>query len=137
MQTRMIGKSNRSAGTTPEKIRNVGPRSTAWLKQVGIRAVADIRAIGAFAAFLKVRRAGFKATLSLVYALAGAEDDCHWQTLNPERKAVLLAQFQAFEIEQKAARKRFGPPGSSLGSTLVAKALGSSDPDFGGGGSAD
>jgi DNA transformation protein and related proteins len=128
--TRAIGKSNTPAKAGPEKIRNVGPKSAAWLRQVGIRSTEDVRAIGAFAAFLKVRRAGFKASLSLIYALAGAEDDIHWQSLGPERKSVLLAQYTIFEAEQKAAKKIFSPrnSGGVLGAKLVEQALGRSEP---------
>lgn len=128
--TRSIGKSNRSTKTpaTQEKIRNIGPKSAAWLKQVGIKSTADIAGIGAFNAFLKVRRAGFKASLSLIYALAGAEDDCDWRELNPDRKQTLLAQYESFEAEQKAARKIFTPRSGTVGSILE-QALGKSDGD--------
>ena len=99
----------------------------AWLKQVGIRSLADIRTHGAWGSFLKVRKAGFKASLSLVYALAGAEDDVHWQQLDPVRKAGLLAQYSEWEIQQKAAKKIFAPRGGNLGATLVEQALGKSE----------
>ena len=126
--TRAIGKSNQPAKPAAEKIRNVGPKSAAWLRQVGIKSTDDVRALGAFAAFLKVRRAGFKASLSLIYALAGAEDDCHWQTLGPERKAALLEQYTVFEAEVKAAKKIFSPRGgSNMGAVLVEQALGKTE----------
>jgi DNA transformation protein and related proteins len=124
---RAIGKSNTPANSGPEKIRNLGPKSMAWLKQVGIRSLADIRTHGAWGSFLKVRKAGFKASLSLVYALAGAEDDVHWQQLDPARKAALLAQYSEWEIQQKAAKKIFAPRGGNLGASLVEQALGKSE----------
>ena len=39
------------------KIRNVGPKSAAWLRQVGVRTAEDLFRIGPVAAFLKVKRA--------------------------------------------------------------------------------
>lgn len=126
--SRAIGKSNQAAKPGAEKIRNIGPKSAAWLRQVGIKSAEEIKSLGAFNAFLKVRRAGFKGTLSLVYALAGAEDDCHWQALGPERKAQLLEQYNAFEAEQKAQKKIFAPRGgNNLGAQLVERALGRSE----------
>ncbi len=126
--TRAIGKSNQPAKPAAEKIRNIGPKSAAWLRQVGIKSTEDVRALGAYAAFLKVRRAGFKASLSLIYGLAGAEDDCHWQTLDPERKAALLAQFTVFEAEQKAAKRIFTPRGGvNMGAVIVEQALGKTE----------
>jgi DNA transformation protein and related proteins len=130
--TRAIGKSNRSPNQpkTMEKIRNVGPKSAAWLKQVGVKSTADVRAIGAFNTFLKVRKAGFKASLNLIYALAGAELDCDWRELAPERKQELAKAFEAFEAEAKAQRKIFSPrsgPGSGAVSAILEQALGKSE----------
>jgi len=72
------------------KIRNVGPKSAAWLRQVGIKSPADLQQIGAVEAFLKIKRAGFKPSLNLLYALAGALENCHWSRLPQERKSALL-----------------------------------------------
>ncbi|MGE8239556.1 MAG: TfoX/Sxy family protein, partial [Stenotrophomonas indicatrix] len=61
------------------KLRNIGPKSAAWLRQVGLRSREDLVAIGAVGAFVKVKRAGFKPSLNLLYSLEGALLDCHWQ----------------------------------------------------------
>ncbi|MBO8043504.1 TfoX/Sxy family DNA transformation protein, partial [Pseudomonas aeruginosa] len=42
------------------KLRNIGPKSAAWLRQVGLRSRDDLVAIGAVGAFAKVKRAGLK-----------------------------------------------------------------------------
>ena len=60
------------------QLRNIGPKSAAWLRQVGLRSADDLVAAGSVHAFLKVRRAGFKPSLNLLYALEGALLDCHW-----------------------------------------------------------
>jgi DNA transformation protein len=73
------------------KIRNVGPKSAAWLRQVGVRTQEDLMRIGPVEAFMKVKRAGFRPSLNLLYALAGAIEDCHWADLPDERKAALVA----------------------------------------------
>lgn len=72
------------------KIRNVGPKSAAWLRQVGVRTAEDLIRVGPVEAFLKVKRAGFRPSLNLLYAMAGAIDDCHWTDLSEERKAALI-----------------------------------------------
>ncbi len=38
------------------KIRNVGPKSAAWLRQVGVRTAEDLFRIGPVDVFLKVKR---------------------------------------------------------------------------------
>ena len=77
------------------KIRNVGPKSAAWLRQVGIKTDDEVRAIGALEAFMKVKRAGFKPSLNLLYALEGAVLDCHWTALTTERKSELVLEVNA------------------------------------------
>jgi DNA transformation protein and related proteins len=81
--------------TTPLKLRNIGPKSAAWLRQVGLRTEEDLRAIGALEAFVRVKRAGFKPSLNLLYALEGALLDCHWQEIPAERRSELLAAAEA------------------------------------------
>ena len=80
---------------TPLKLRNIGPKSAAWLRQVGLRTEDDLRAIGALEAFMRVKRAGFKPSLNLLYALEGALMDCHWQDVPAERRSELLVAAEA------------------------------------------
>ncbi len=81
--------------TTSIKLRNIGPKSAAWLRQVGLRTEEDLRAIGALEAFMRVKRAGFKPSLNLLYALEGALTDCHWQDVPSERRSELLVAADA------------------------------------------
>jgi DNA transformation protein len=72
------------------KIRNVGPKSAAWLRQVGVRTQEDLLRLGPVEAFMKVKRAGFRPSLNLLYALAGAIENCHWADLPDGQKAALV-----------------------------------------------
>ena len=81
--------------TAGPKLRNIGPKSAAWLRQVGLRSLDDVAAIGAVDAFMKVRRAGFKPSLNLLYSLEGALQDCHWQEVPEARRLVLVAELEA------------------------------------------
>lgn len=85
--------------TKDNKIRNVGPKSAAWLRQVGVRTAEDLVRVGPVEAFLKVKRAGFRPSLNLLYSMAGAIDDCHWTGLSEERKEALLSELQAAEAD--------------------------------------
>ena len=84
-----------SANATAPKLRNIGPKSAAWLRQVGLRSHADIAEIGSLEAFMRVKRAGFKPTLNLLYAIEGALLDCHWQELPEARRAELILAADA------------------------------------------
>ncbi|MEO7936134.1 MAG: TfoX/Sxy family protein [Dokdonella sp.] len=81
------------------KIRNVGPKSAAWLRQVGVRTAEDLFRIGPVDVFLKVKRAGFRPSLNLLYSLAGAIDDCHWTDLASERKEALIRDLEEAESD--------------------------------------
>jgi len=91
------------------KLRNIGPKSAAWLRQVGLRTPEELTAIGAVGAFVKVRRAGFKPSLNLLYSLEGALQDCHWQELPEARRTELVAEYEAI-IADKPLKK--APPAS-------------------------
>ena len=77
------------------KLRNIGPKSAAWLRQVGLRTPEELAAVGAVGAYVKVRRAGFKPSLNLLYALEGALADCHWQEVPDARRAELVQAAEA------------------------------------------
>ena len=106
------------------KIRNVGPKSAAWLRQVGVRTQEDLERLGPVEAFMKVKRAGFRPSLNLLYALEGALADCHWADLPDERKAALLAGAEAAEAanpiktrwQKQADRSAAGASGASSSS---------------------
>ncbi|MCG6116981.1 MAG: TfoX/Sxy family protein [Aquimonas sp.] len=94
-----------------DRLRNVGPKSAAWLRQVGIRTPEELLAAGAVGAFMKVKRAGFRPSLNLLYSLEGAILGCHWQQVPEARR-----QQMAAEVEELSAllpdpkKKRPGGP---------------------------
>jgi hypothetical protein len=88
------------------QLRNIGPKSAAWLRQVGVRTQEDLVAAGAIGAFLKVRRAGFKPSLNLLYSLEGALTGCHWQQIPAPRRLQLQAELEQAIAEQPAPRGR-------------------------------
>ena len=79
----------------PLKMRNIGPKSAAWLRQVGLRTPEDLAAAGPVDAFMRVKRAGFKPSLNLLYALEGALCDCHWQEVPDARRVQLVEAAEA------------------------------------------
>jgi len=80
---------------TAPKMRNIGPKSAAWLRQVGLRSLDDLAAVGTVEAFMRVKRAGFKPGLNLLYAIEGALLDCHWQEVPEERRHELILAAEA------------------------------------------
>lgn len=92
-----------------DKLLNIGPKSAAWLRQVGVRTHADLSREGALGTFLKVKRAGFKPSLNLLYALAGAEKGCHWTALSADEKSTMVLAVNAADDAAKQAKKFVTP----------------------------
>lgn len=76
------------------KLRNIGPKSSAWLRQVGLHTAQELAEAGPVEAFMRVKRAGFKPSLNLLYALEGALCDCHWQDVPQDRRTQLVDAAQ-------------------------------------------
>jgi hypothetical protein len=88
------------------KMRNIGPKSAAWLRQVGLRTLEDLAAVGTVEAFMRVKRAGFKPGLNLLYAIEGALLDCHWQEVPEERRQELILAADAATAKLPPPRNR-------------------------------
>ncbi len=73
-----------------ENLKNIGPKTAAWLHDIGIHTRADLEAMGAVMAYkiLKHQRPK-QVTILLLYALDGALSGKHWNALGPKRKTVL------------------------------------------------
>ncbi|MDW8478909.1 MAG: TfoX/Sxy family protein [Xanthomonadales bacterium] len=104
----------------------VGTKSAAWLRQVGVRSRADLERLGALEAFLRVKRAGFRPSLNLLWALEGALLRCHW-TAVPEARRLELRQALAEAEARLAAARAHGGAGGALPSPSGAGA--DEDPD--------
>lgn len=74
-------------------LRNLGPRSTAWLRAAGIRSREDIRRLGVIEVCRRVHAAGHPLSVLLAYALEGALADCHWNEIPAETRRALRGEF--------------------------------------------
>ena len=104
--------------STQDKLRNIGPKSAAWLRQVGLRTREDLASVGAVDAFMRVKRAGFKPSLNLLYALEGALLECHWQEIPDARRVELVAQAEGKIALLPAPRGR--PAAGPVTTTIMA-----------------
>lgn len=73
------------------RLHNIGPKSAAWLRAVGIETRAELERAGSVGAYRKVLAAGFEPTLNLLYALEGALLELRWDRL-PEAVRENLRQ---------------------------------------------
>ena len=90
----------------PPQLKNLGPVSTRWLASVGIRRRADLIRLGPVEAFLRVKAAGHKPSLNLLWALAGAERGLRWNKLSEQDRHALLLELDAAQQSKGPGRKR-------------------------------
>jgi DNA transformation protein and related proteins len=91
----MSSGTRRLPGRPGPGLKNVGPVSRRWLSSVGIQKRADLIRMGPVEAFLRVRAAGHKPTLNLLWALAGAERGLPWNRLSAADRQQLLLELDA------------------------------------------
>lgn len=88
------------------RLRNLGPVSRRWLDAVGVRSRADLEALGAATAYERVRAAGFRPSLNLLWALEGALMDLHWSRVPQAVKAALLERVEARAVSEPGREAR-------------------------------
>ena len=72
------------------RLRSLGPKSAAWLKEIGIETERELRAIGAVAAYRRLKARNPEGiTLNMLWALHAALEDIHWKAIDAETKARL------------------------------------------------
>lgn len=77
-----------------ENLRNLGPKSAAWLHDAGIHSIGQLRQLGPAVAFRRVRQQQPKASLNLLWALVAGLADMDWRELTDEQKHLLLNEVE-------------------------------------------
>jgi hypothetical protein len=84
-----------AATATPvNELRNLGPVSSQWLRAVGIKTGGDLHKCGPVVAFRLVKQKYPKASLNLLWAMAGALKDQDWRDLSAKERKRLLAELE-------------------------------------------
>jgi DNA transformation protein len=78
-------------------LRNLGPKSAGILQGAGITTPEQLREAGAVAAYIRVKRAGYAASLNLLWALEGAISGLPWQVVAREHRTSLLLALETAE----------------------------------------
>jgi DNA transformation protein len=75
------------------ELRNLGPKSEAWLNRIGIFTREDLEKVGAVEAYRLLKQQGFPASLNLVYAIEAMLIEEHWTKLPADLKIELKEQI--------------------------------------------
>ncbi|QDU99190.1 TfoX/Sxy family protein [Lignipirellula cremea] len=77
-----------------ENLRNLGPASSGWLREVGVGTISDLRRLGPALAYRRVQLRKGPVSLNLLWALAAGLRDRSWLELSPEEKQELETELQ-------------------------------------------
>lgn len=71
-------------------MRNLGPKSKAWLREIGIETLADLQAMGPVEAYRRLKFIYPKqVSLTMLWALVGAVQGRHWNSFSVEEKSAI------------------------------------------------
>lgn len=82
-----------SPDAKPERLRNFGPKSQAWLAGLGIEDLAALRRADAFQVYARLKAQGVPVSLNLLYALLGAQQDRDWREVKREERSAILLRL--------------------------------------------
>ncbi|MBV1787505.1 TfoX/Sxy family protein [Marinobacterium sp. D7] len=91
-------------------LNGLGPKSEAWLCEVGIDTPERLRETGAVAAFVKLQQeCSVKPSMNFLYALVGALEDRHWTAIARTEKGRLLTELDGYcELQRIMAEQDSG-----------------------------
>ena len=79
-------------------LRGLGPRSLGQLVALGVSSAEQLRAEDAFELYGRIKAAWPSASLNLLYALLGAQEDRDWREVARERRTEILLRLDAMGL---------------------------------------
>lgn len=78
-----------------ENLRNLGPTSASWMREVGITTNAELQRLGPAVAYQMVKQKQATASLNLLWALTAGILDRDWRDLSEEEKKKLRVEVES------------------------------------------
>lgn len=75
-------------------LRNLGPTSAQWLRDVGIETIGDLRSQGPVLVFQRVKQQQAKVSWNLLWALAAGLEERDWRELSAAEKDCLRREIE-------------------------------------------
>jgi DNA transformation protein len=72
-------------------LRGLGPKSMAWLAELGIHQASDLQGVDVFEVYRQLKQRHHPVSRNLLYALIGAQENRDWREVaRTDRTAILL-----------------------------------------------
>lgn len=81
-------------GQPIENLKNLGPKSGQWLREVGIATIGELERLGPVIAYRLVKQQQRNASLNLLWALAAGLKDLDWRDLTEGQKDRLRREAE-------------------------------------------
>jgi DNA transformation protein and related proteins len=95
------------------QLRGIGPVSKRLLIAYGIESLEDLRRVDVFELYARIRQREGSASLNLLYALLGAQQDRDWRDVAREDRTMILMRLDDLglmsdtaSLRQRASRSR-------------------------------
>lgn len=75
--------------TSVHLLSNLGPKSAAWLAEIGVLTRGDLERVGIADAYRLLKQAGYPASLNLLWAMYGAVHGIDWRDVPEAEKQRL------------------------------------------------
>jgi DNA transformation protein len=95
-----------SADRDLRSLLNLGPKSSAWLADAGIRTIEQVRELGPVGVCRRLFEHGRPVAVLLAYAIEGGLSGTHWNAIPWETKQALRAEFAAMKAEFRKPKRR-------------------------------
>lgn len=82
-------------------LQGLGQKSEQTLAKVGVHSIADLEAMGAIPAFVRLKKIGFNPSLNFLYALVGALQGRTWLDVAQKEKGKLLMEMEGYAEFEK------------------------------------
>jgi len=82
-------------------LQGLGPKSEAMLAQIGVLTIDDFMAADPFELYHRLQTSNISAGLNFLYAMIGAQQNCHWQTVAKEQKTAILLRLDEMGLAPK------------------------------------
>ena len=76
----------------------LGQKSQAMLAEIGVTDTEPFLASDPFELYRAMAEAGVPVSLNLLYAMIGAQEQCHWQQVKRERRLDILMRLEDMGI---------------------------------------
>jgi DNA transformation protein and related proteins len=84
-----------------ERLRGLGPKSSAALRAIGIDSADELRARDPFEVYAELKAKVPGTSLNFLYGLIGAVEDVSWQEVKRTRRTAILLRLEEMGLAPK------------------------------------